>query len=336
MNVETLSLDEWERHLPNSGFEVFHTREALEVMDRHFPGELRLYGGFNGEQAVGLLPVFVRRRSIGRTVVSPPPSTGTPHLGPIVMSNSPKRRKREQINRQFVEGVLDELTARSSRTLLRLVCSTDYTDPRPFRWEGLDVRTDFTYHLNVGTADPEELLRSFSKSLRREIRDLTDSGVTVTVADDDRSAATLVYDDIAARYAEQGESFPLTREYVLDLVDALDDRCRVYVARDDDGTYLTGVIVFYSNDAAYYWEGGARTTYDDSSVNSLLHWTVVRDVAVDPELEPVSRYDMVGANTPRLCEYKAKFSPDLVPYYVVESSGATMDLAKTAYSLLNG
>lgn len=335
MNIEQLTLDEWERHLPNGGFEAFHTPEALEVMDEHLQGDLRLYGGFKGEQPIGLLPVFVRQRSIGRAILSPPPSTGTPHLGPIVMSNSPKRRKVEQVNRRFVEAVLGELSVPSSRTLLRLVCAPSYADPRPFRWAGMDVRADFTYHLDVAD-DPEEMLRSFSKSLRREIRDLGDADLTVAVEDDGLEAAAQVYDDIAARYAEQEESFPLTREYVLDLVDALGDRCRVYVARDGDGTYLTGVIVVYSNDAAYYWEGGARATYEDSSVNSLLHWAVIRDIAVDPDLESVSRYDMVGANTRRLCDYKAKFSPDLVPYYVVESGGPAMDLAKTAYGLLNG
>ena len=335
MNVETLTPDEWERYLPDSGFEAFHTREALEAMDRHLRGELRLYGGFKGEQPVGLLPVFVRRRSIGRAILSPPPSTGTPHLGPIVMSNSPKRRKRERVNRRFVEAVLDELAVDSSRTLLRLVCAPSYADPRPFRWSGMDVRAEFTYHLDV-TDDPEELLRSFSKSLRREIRDLEDTDLTVAAEDDGLAAAGRVYEDIADRYAEQGESFPLTEAYVLDLVEALEDRCRVYVARDGDGEYLTGVVVVYSNDAAYYWEGGARATYDDASVNSLLHWAVVRDVAVDPDLASVSRYDMVGANTPRLCRYKAKFSPELVPYYVVESGGPTMDLAKTAYGWLKG
>lgn len=333
MNIEPLSMDEWEQHLPNDGFEVFHTPEALGVMEKHLDGTLHLFGGFKGEHPVGLFPVFVQERPVGRTVFSPPPSTGTPHLGPIVMSNSPKRRKREQVNRRFVEGVLEELSIDSPTTLFRLVCAPPYGDPRPYRWEGLDVRTEFTYHVPVETDDPEELLRSFSKSLRREVRDLGATEVTVEVEGD--GSATLVYDDIAARYGEQGRTFPLTKQYVRDLVRSLGERCRVYVARDGDGDYLTGVIVLYSNDTAYYWEGGARASYENSSVNSLLHWTVLEDIAVDPALTTVRRYDMVGANTERLCRYKAKFSPELVPYYIVESSGVTMDLAKTAYSLLS-
>lgn len=333
MNIERLSMDEWEQHLPDGGFEVFHTPEALGVMEKHFAGNLQLFGGFKGEQPVGLLPVFVQERSIGRTVFSPPPSTGTPHLGPIVMSNSPKRRKRERVNRRFVEGILEELSVDSPTTLFRLVCAPPYQDPRPYRWAGLDVQAEFTYHVPVETDDPDEILRSFSKSLRREVRDLGQT--EVVVEEEGNGSAAQVYDDIAARYEEQGRRFPLTKGYVRDLVRSLGERCRVYVARNGDGDYLTGVVVLYSNDAAYYWEGGARASYENISVNSLLHWAVIEDIAVDPALESVNRYDMVGANTERLCRYKAKFSPELVPYYVVESSGTTMELAKTAYSLLS-
>jgi len=179
MNIEQLSLDEWERHLPSSGFEVFHTPEALEVMDRHLSGELRLYGGFKGEQPVGMLPVFAREQSVGQAFLSPPPSSGTPHLGPILMPTSPKRRKREKVTERFVSGVLEELEAASPRTLLRIVCSADHTDPRSYRWEGLGVDVRFTYHLEVETDETEEILRSFSKSLRREIRNLDDTDVTI-------------------------------------------------------------------------------------------------------------------------------------------------------------
>jgi hypothetical protein len=42
----------------------------------------------------------------------------------------------------------------------------------------------------------------------------------------------------------------------------------------------------------------------------------------------------MGANTERLCQYKSKFGADLVPYYVVESGGRTMDLAKKTYQAL--
>ncbi|MFC7137880.1 hypothetical protein ACFQRB_18380 [Halobaculum litoreum] len=49
----------------------------------------------------------------------------------------------------------------------------------------------------------------------------------------------------------------------------------------------------------------------------------------------VDTYDLMGANTERICRYKSKFGADLVPYYTVESEGAGMKAAKTAYRLMS-
>jgi hypothetical protein len=353
MRIERLTLDKWADALPDSGFEVFHTAPALSVLDDHAAGDLSLLGGFNGDQPVALVPLFVRRGPLGTAMLSsPPPGFNIPHLGPIAMPQSPKRRKREKQNGEFAERVIEALDADDSRTLFRAVCAPTYDDPRPFRWAGFDVDAAFTYRLAVD-GSPDELLSSFSKSLRREIRDGTESDVVVSRAG--REAAEAVYWHTAARYAEQGEELGSSWEYVRDLLDALgtEGRYRVYTAETADGRFLGGIIVLYSNDCAYYWLGGVRTTHEGVSVNSLLHWHIIRDVAGadstnrngnrdeggdgngDSLLASVSQYDLVGANTERLCRYKAKFGADLRHYYAVESAGPRMTLAKTAYERVN-
>ena len=333
MRTEQVELSEWESALPRSGFEVFHTREALEVLDEHARGDLRLYAGFNGQQPIALLPLFVRERSVGTAITSPPPSMGIPQMGPILMPNSPKRRKQEKLNQEFAEGVLEHLDVDSSLTLFRMVCTEGYADPRPYVWEDFSVETNFTYELDVGSSSPDELMKSFSKSLRREMRDAMDLDVEVSV--EGLRGAKEIYLNTKNRYAEQGESFTMTWDYVKDLTEALGDRSRAYVVRDPDGNFLSGINVLYSNDQAYYWQGGARATYEGVSVNSLLHWEIIQDIAAGEPIDSVSKYDLVGANTKRLCRYKAKFGADLVPYYVVESGGAQMELAKKAYQLVS-
>jgi len=333
MEIQQLSVEEWDDALPSSGFEVFHTGAALSVLEDHADGELRLYGGFKGDRPVGLFPAFVQDRAVGRAVLSPPPGFAVPRLGPMVMPASPKRRKREQVNGRFADQVLEELEVDGSMTLFRAVCPTSYPDPRPYVWSDLDLDTSFTYHLEV-EEDTDELLKSFSKSLRREIRDGMDLDVEVEVEAED--GVRSVFEHTRDRYDEQDRGFTPDWPYVSDLTRELAaaDRCRTYVAREPDGRYLSGVIVLYSNDAAYYWLGGARTTYEGTSINSLLHWHIVRDIAAGEPRESVDTYDLMGANTERLCEYKSKFGADLVPYYTVESGGAGMSAAKTAYRLV--
>lgn len=333
MDVQQLALSEWDEVLPGDGFEVFHLGDAIEVLDEHASGDLRLFGGFKGDQPVALLPTFVRRMSVGRVITSPPPSLGIQRLGPLLMPNSPKQRKRESVNRRFVEGVLDELGVDGSMSLCRILCPLSYDDPRPLRWQNLELHPSFTYLLPLERS-ADDIKASFSKSLRRELRDLEDSNVTVEIEGCD--AARTVYDDVVDRYAELGEEFSLSWEYVDDLVAALGDRVRVYVARAPDDRYLGGIVALYSNDTAYNWLGGSRASYDNNSVNSLVHWTIIRDLLEEPSLDSVSRYDLMGANTERLCRYKAKFGGIVAPYFVVETPGKSMDLAKRAYRFVAG
>ncbi len=332
MRVESLDLADWSDELPETGFEVFHTASALSVLDDHISGELRLYGGFKGQQAVGLFPVVVQDRSVGTAVFSPPPGYGIHRLGPIVMPTSPKQRKRERVNQRFTEAVLEEIGIDDSLTLFRAICNAEYTDPRPYLWADLNIETKFTYVLDVEGETPDDVLSSFSKSLRRGIRDGED--LDVQIEREGVEGARAVYNNTVDRYEEQDQSFPLTWPYVRDLVTALEERARVYVARTPEGRFLSGITVLYSNDVGYFWQGGTRATYDNVSINSLLHWHVIRDIIEDPPYESVTGYDLMGANTERLCQYKSKFGAELVPYYVTESSGAGMEVAKRAYQMV--
>jgi hypothetical protein len=331
-----MTLAEWDRALPERGFEVFHRPSALEVLDSHTDADLRLFGGFKGDRPVALLPLFVSERAVGTAVLSPPPGMGVPRLGPLTMPASPKRRKREKVNHEFVETVLEELDVDRFDRLFRAICPPSYTDPRPFGWADLDVETAFTYRIDPDGRSADDLLGSFSKSLRREIRDARDLDLHVEV--EVGEAIRTVYEETRARYAEQDREFSLSWPYVRDLTDALaaEDRCRVYVARTGDDEFVGGITVLYSNDVAYFWQGGTRTIHEGVGVNGLLHWRVLRDLVEDPPRESVTGYDLMGANTERLCRYKSKFGGELVPYYVVESRGRPMAIAKRTYELLRG
>lgn len=333
MRLEEIDLEQWSRALPDSGYEVFHRPAALKVLATRSDATLRLYGAFKGQEPVGLFPAFVDRKAGGKIITSPPTGMVVPRLGPIVMPTSPKQRKRESVNREFVDLILDALDADARRSLVRIACPLDYGDPRPFQWADMEVGQSFTYVLDLEDRSEDDVLSSFSRDLRQEIRRADETDVTVSV--EGERAAGRVYDDVAERYAEQGETFPADRGYFRELVSALGDHSRVYVARDENDTYLGGIVVLYSDDTAAFWQGGVRTSYDGISVNSVLHWQIIEDVLGDEAPQDVSGYDLVGANTPRLCRYKAKFGADLVPYYTVESSGAEMSLAKRAYSLVN-
>jgi hypothetical protein len=332
VNVEPTTLDEWDALLPSSDVEPFHRSAALRVLDAHSAGDLQLYAGFRGEQPVALFPAFVRETPVGRIVTSPPPGLLVPRLGPVLMPTSPKQRKREKLNVAFTDVLVEELDLDAPTALFRTLTPVGYGDPRPFEWRGLSVTPEFTYRLDLDRS-VDDVHASFSKSLRREVRDGDDLPITVDV---DPDAVETVRRDVADYYADQGEPFGVTPGYARDLVAAMGEDARVYVVRGPDGEYLTGIVVLYGGGSAYFWLGGTRATYDGTSVNTLVHDRILRDVIEDPDLADVTAYDLVGANTERLCKYKAKFGADLTPYYTVESVGAPIRVAKKVYGVVRG
>ncbi|ARS90224.1 GNAT family N-acetyltransferase [Natrarchaeobaculum aegyptiacum] len=336
MDVDRIDLETWADALPNRGGEVFHDPDALAVLDAHTDAEMRLYGAFKGQQAVGLLPVFVDEKPVGRTVTSPPPGLGVPRLGPVIFPNSPKRRKWERINAELAEGVLADLAVDQRTTLFRMTAPVGYEDPRPYAWNDLAVDPRFTYVVDLeGCGDLEDAMAGFSKSLRNEMRRYEDSDVEIGTEGID--AALRIYEDVVDQYAAYDDEAPMTRTFLRDLLAAFDeDRWRTYVARDPDGEYLSGILTLFGDELAYYWQGGVTASYDHVSVNNLLHAVVLEDLVTDPDLESITGYDLVGANTERLCEYKGKFNGELRPYYVVESAGLEMAVAKSAYQRVAG
>ncbi|RQG89850.1 GNAT family N-acetyltransferase [Natrarchaeobius halalkaliphilus] len=331
MDVTRIGLEDWRDALPSSGYEFFHDPDALSVLDDHTTADLRLYGAYKGQQSVGLLPVFVGEKSLGTTALSPPLSLGVPRLGPLITPNSPKPRKAERINRELATAVVDDLAADRRSTLFRMTCPLEYTDPRPYAWNGFTVEPQFTYVVSLEDCDDlEDVMAGFSKSLRNEMRRYDEIDLTIDTEGID--AALRVYDDVVAQYEEYGDTAPMSRPFLRDLLSTVDDdRWRVYVARTPDGAYQSAILTLYSPDLASYWQGGVTASYEHVSVNNLLHRAILEDLVTDPELDSITGYDLVGANTERLCEYKGKFNGELSPYYVIESSGLEMSIAKSAY-----
>lgn len=328
MRIEELTLADWESEFPSEGFGVFHRPEALKILEEYWSGELLLYGGYRGEQLSGMFPLFVRKVAGVKAVLSPPPGFSVPRLGPIVLPTSPKPHKRERLNRRFIDNVLEKLGSDDMFTLIGTVGTPTYTDPRPFRWKGFDVEPRFTYSIDLEDRDIDDVLMSFSKDIRSDVREAEDLPLTVTVADIDTAA--FVYDRYRERFAEQGLSIPTSRDYTLDLVRELEDYARVYVVEGPDGERLTGTIVLYSNDLAFSWMGGTPAYYGNTSVNSLLERYIIEDIITDPELDSITEYDIGNANKKQLVSHKSKYAPELVPHYEIKS-GPLMTVAKRVY-----
>ena len=329
VRIEYLDFAAWSELLPDEGYSVFHQPEVLRVIDEHATSDVQLLGGFRGAEPVALLPVFIRRLKFVKIISSPSPGLSVPWIGPILLSKISKPRTQEMTNREFTEAVFELLDIDTPFILFRMLCCPSYTDPRPYIWADLEVAPRFTLRIDLEDRSEEEVLMSFSGDVRSEIR--TGEALDVEIKVRGVDAAARIYDDYSDRYEELGMNLPTSREFTCDLVTALDHRARAYVAETPEGEFLGGILVLYSNDGAFSWQGGMRAEYEGVSVNSLLDWRVIEDILTDPALSSVKWYDLGNANIDRLSHYKSKYNPELVRYYEV-NSGKLITLAKLIYN----
>ncbi|WP_148414206.1 GNAT family N-acetyltransferase [Haloferax sp. KTX1] len=306
--------DEWDTYVERSSqASFFHQYEALRLQAKHSNSTLHLLVGFKTEEPVGLFPVFEIRKGLVKTAFSPPPHIGVPYLGPVMLdAGNIKSRKFERRRNQFIDGCTAWIDEHIGPNYTHVRVGDYYTDMRTFLWGGCDVSPKYTYNVDL-TRDENELLMSFSRSARRNIRDGRKlvSDIEEGDRDDICSILTLVKD----RYEEQDLSFDVPPQFVMDLYDSLPaGQIRPYVFRYD-GTFVSGILALQYGDTLYRWLGGVRPQRDFGiDVNDLLDWRIMRD-GMDAGMR---RYDLVGANNHRLNRYKSKYNPELVTFYQIE------------------
>lgn len=333
MGIEVTRLDSDERERWNGYVErtseamALHRHEALAATASASDATLHLLCGFKGQEPVGLLPLFETTRGPLRFVYSPPTELELPYLGPLLLdSGQLKQRKAEQWHRRFVDGCVDWLDRNVDADLVSIRTTDRYPDVRPFLWNDFEVEPSYTYVLDLSPG-ADELLDRFSSGARRNIRDVDEDDYTVE--EGDRRTIRRTVRDVKGRVEAHGDEFNLTPEFATDLYESLPEGyVRPYVCRVE-GEYAGGIVTFERGDTVYRWQGGAKPD-SDVPVNELLDWHIIRDSIERGK----TRYDLVGAMIPQLCEYKAKFGPEPRQLYVVRRKSRRMKTASSLYQQL--
>ncbi|PSP75296.1 GNAT family N-acetyltransferase [Halobacteriales archaeon QS_1_68_20] len=287
----------------------FHQYEFLEVIDRHADVEFQALVGWVDGEPVGVFPLFGwRPAGLFDVAFSPPPKVGLYSLGPATVDADATARTRRR-NLAFVRACLERLRTQRSPWYVHVETSHRFEDVRQFAWSDYEVRPRYTYLVDLDR-DEDDLFMAFSSDARKNVRECREADCTVRVGGSDEIARTVA--SVNDRYAEQGLSFSLDPALVTDLYYSLPDgQVRPYVV-EVDGEFTGGMIAFEYDDTVYRWQGGTVPAVD-LPVNDFLDWRIMQDAMA----RDVGQYDLVGANTERLCGYKAKFDPSLATYYHV-------------------
>ncbi|WP_318571103.1 GNAT family N-acetyltransferase [Salinigranum marinum] len=323
-------IDTWNRAVERSPqANLFHQYEALAVQAEHADAICHRLIGYKGQEVVGLFPLFEVQKGPFTAVFSPPPELRISYLGPaLVNMEGLKQRKLERRQRAFIDGCFEWLDAELGPRYAHVRLHGHYEDLRPFIWRDCDVTPSYTYHVDL-RADEEEILMRFSSDARSNIRDGREAAVTIEEGGPE--AIDAIIEQVSQRYENQGIAYHVTEGFVHDLAESLPEgQIRPYTLSIDD-EFIGGILSLEYDDIAYRWQGGVRTDTDvDLSVNDLLDWAVMRSA----KSRGCAVYDLVGADNPRINRYKAKFNPELVPFYSIEWGSPTANLLAHVYQRL--
>lgn len=315
----------WNRLLERCAYATpFHRYEFLRVLADHTGTTLYPMVGLADGEAVGLFPVFEKRRGPLTLVCSPAPNMKVRYLGPLVFGRGEgSPTERERMRWDFLEAALSCFEERFDPHYVQIRTTDRFGDPRPFAWHDFELRPQYSYVVDI-TPDPETVVGTFSSDARSNIRGAEDVATTVGGVD----VIDSVVDQLTDRHEAQDRSYPVTAAFLRDLYEALPSGVmRPYELRAD-GEFVVGMITLELGDTIYRWQGGAKTDADVPT--DVLDWEIMRSA----RSRGLARYDLVGANKQRLSRYKSKFDPELVTFQsLVKASRPVKALARLYTSL---
>lgn len=320
------SKEKWNKAVQRSPQTMpFHEYDVLSILGRHFDAIVHPLMGYVGQEPIGVFPVFEQSKGPLSMAISPPLNVEISTGPALVNDKGMKQRKAEKRHQSFIEGCLDWIERHIGPNYTRISAPPQYTDARPFLQREFVVELFYTYLIDL-TNDLDELKQQFSSGARKKIRNTPDEACEI------REGGVEEIEEIISIMRQRFDDLNLihyidtiAKDLITDLYSANSIQIRPYTARVD-GETVSGVIAIEDDDTVYRWLGGAKAS-GNIPATELMDWQIMRDAKQHDK----TRYDLVGANLPQLCEYKAKFNPDVYPHYVLKKQTLPVKVAERTY-----
>ena len=311
---------------------LFHRWDYLKATEKHARYKLLSLAVYHQGKLICLLPLFCRNVCGFKVILSPPPRTCTPYLGPVMLPEFYRlsQTMREEYAQKVAKGLIDAIASFSSH-YISITCVPGVSDMRPFKWSQFQTDTQYTYEVDLDRP-LTEIWDNIQPRTRKYIRKYIDRIILRQVRT--KKDMEIFFAAEEERYKSQGLIPPLiSASYLEDLSKAFNESIRLYLIENEADGDLLGIWGVILNKGRYItWIGGVKPR-DDSPIqhaNESAYWLTMKSA----QEEGCSIYEMVGANTPRLCLFKSKFNPRLVSYFRVHKSNALGAIGETLYRLV--
>lgn len=314
----------WDRFVDNSPHALlFHRWDYLKIVEKHTGYKLLPYGVYAGEELICIFPLFYKNYFGLKMLFSPPPRICLPYLG-FVMSpvyDTLKERKKESYLNDVVKEI-NKVIAILSAGYISISTVPGYMDARPFKWTNFDVNLNYTYRIDLDR-NVNEIWDGFSKDCRQRIKSINKLDVRLEESKDIDHFYRLMYNT----YHQQGLNSPLlSSNYLKDVLSTFPDNIKLYYLYVNDGITDAELVYSYKGNMKL-WLGGMTIHKTLQGNQEYSTWELIKKA----KAEEYKEFEIVGANTKRLCKYQSKFNPSTCMFLSMDRKGMTGKAAELFY-----
>jgi predicted N-acyltransferase len=304
---------------------IFHTWKYLKIVEKNTGTKLLPILARNGEELLGIFPVFLKKILWFNFIFSPPPGSVLPYLGPVIRLKHLPSSKQESLYFAFCQKVNFFIEEKFKPIYTFYSFTENVIDTRPWIWRHHQIFPSYNYRISLNNP-LETIWQSFKQETRKAIRKTEKAGIVVS--EGKREDLVWLWQNLAQRYGAQGRTLPLEQKYLLDLQRNFHDSVKVFIASKKTQR-ISGIIVLVSCGKAIVWVGHARTDTANLAPNDLLQWETIKWA----KSQGLKELELIGANEPRLIGFKSKYNPNLILHFETKRYTFLGRLAEVIYLL---
>jgi lipid II:glycine glycyltransferase (peptidoglycan interpeptide bridge formation enzyme) len=307
---------------------LYHRWEWLKIVEKHSSCKLLplVYFDTDDNNPFGAIPLFYAQKYGIKMVFSPPPGTSIT-LGPVLSKKDYKQHKFELAYLEFQANV-DQFINKLGTNYISMLSSPGIVDFRPFLWARYTVTPSYTYKIDLRRGK-EEVWNNLSKYLKKNIKNAQKKNIII----EEKSGIdniNYVFDSVQQRFAEQNMNLSLKRAYIHDIVRQFDQSALKYYQAYYNEEVIGALLCTIYKDTISAWIGGVRNASNAIESNELLYWEAISRAIQGG----YSWFEIIGANTRRLCEFKARYCPEVQLFFQVKKTDWLGSLAEKMYFLM--
>jgi lipid II:glycine glycyltransferase (peptidoglycan interpeptide bridge formation enzyme) len=304
---------------------IYHNIEWLRIIEKHTKTKLYPLIALKGEEIVCIFPIFYKKKGPVKMVFSPLPKTGVPYLGPLFLNyEGLKQDKKESLLNDFVFEFESFLKNRINANYVLIISPPGQLDTRSFKWNGYMVEPFYTYFIQT-QGGIDNCWKQLKKNVRNDITRGQKLGITVN--EGGKEEALIVYNSMKERFRAQEIDFPLQKDYFFDIFNEFyPENLRIFMV-SHKRDIIGGLILILHKNLASHWQGASKSDLRGIATTDILQWETIK-WSIKHKFK---KYELLGANTQRLCQFKSKYNPNLETYFHLKKAKFLGKIAEKIY-----